>query len=121
MLAIAVEDLEMARQMLTGRFPDRGFGFNAQQAVEKALKAWLSLRGVRYPRVHELDRLLDLLADEGEDVEGFRGITWLTQFAQAFRYDGLPAGYAPLDRPAVLAEASALLAHVRQLLEGAPR
>jgi HEPN domain-containing protein len=38
-LAIAEEDLAMAREMLTERFPDRGFGFHVQQAVEKALKA----------------------------------------------------------------------------------
>jgi hypothetical protein len=29
------------------------FGFHAQQALEKALKAWLDLRGQLYPRIHE--------------------------------------------------------------------
>ncbi len=37
------------------------FGFGAQQAVEKALKAWLAAKGVLYPRTYDLDRLLDLL------------------------------------------------------------
>jgi hypothetical protein len=76
---------------------------------------------VRYPKVHELDGLLDALADVGEDVEQFQELTWLSKFAQEFRYDGLPSGYPCLDRPGLLAGASALLAHVRQLLQNAAR
>jgi HEPN domain-containing protein len=117
MLEMADEDWGMAREMLSGRFPDRGFGFHVQQAAEKALKAWLSLRGVRYPRVHALDSLLDEIAEGGEEVQRFRGLTWLTKFAQEFRYDGLPAGHASVDRQTILTEVAALLAHVRQLLE----
>ena len=48
----AMEVLETSR-----RIPPSIFGFHAQQAVEKALKAWLSLLDVAYPRVHLLYEL----------------------------------------------------------------
>jgi hypothetical protein len=41
--------------------PDWGIGFHAQQAVEKALKAVLSDRGLEYPRTHDLLLLMELL------------------------------------------------------------
>jgi HEPN domain-containing protein len=40
---------------------DSIYGFHAQQAVEKALWAWLGLRGKRYPPTHDLPRLFSLL------------------------------------------------------------
>ena len=55
LLALANKDLQAIMAM-----PDRSvfateiFGFHAQQAVEKALKAWLSLAGARYPKAHDL-------------------------------------------------------------------
>ena len=39
-------------------FDDEIFGFHAQQAVEKALKAWLTEVGVTYPLTHDLSLLL---------------------------------------------------------------
>jgi hypothetical protein len=39
-------------------FADEIFGFHIQQAVEKALKAWLCTRDGTYPMTHELSRLL---------------------------------------------------------------
>ena len=41
-----------------GVFADEIFGFHAQQAAEKALKAWLSALDVEYPRTHDLTMLL---------------------------------------------------------------
>ena len=35
-------------------FSDEIFGFHAQQAVEKALKAWLAFLGQRFPKTHDL-------------------------------------------------------------------
>lgn len=69
-------DLEHARSMLrmahkdfnalvgmqeNSLFADEIFGFHIQQAVEKALKAWLCTRDAIYPMTHELSRLLALL------------------------------------------------------------
>ncbi len=51
MLAAAAADLKALGNMLDEeRFEDSIFGFHAQQTAEKALKAWLSLRGRAYPK-----------------------------------------------------------------------
>jgi len=44
---------------------DETFGFHAQQAVEKLLKAYLSARGVDYPKMHNLRAIVDLIAATG--------------------------------------------------------
>ena len=36
--------------------------FHAQQCIEKYLKAWLQEAGIRFPRSHDLEELLDLIA-----------------------------------------------------------
>ena len=55
MLAVAEVDLKALRNMLDSEiFEDSVFGFHAQQASEKSLKAWLSLRGIVYPKTHDL-------------------------------------------------------------------
>ena len=42
--------------------------FDAQQAAEKALKAVLISRGVEFPYVHDLARLMSVLESRGERV-----------------------------------------------------
>jgi len=51
---------------------DETFGFHAQQAAEKLLKAALSAGGVVYPRTHRLGELLDLARDR--DLAGAGGV-----------------------------------------------
>ncbi|MBF0140761.1 MAG: HEPN domain-containing protein [Magnetococcales bacterium] len=48
-------------------FTDAIFGFHAQQAVEKGLKAWLSALEILFPLTHDISRLLPLL--EQQSVE----------------------------------------------------
>ena len=42
--------------------------FDAQQAAEKAIKAVLIARGIDFPFVHDLARLLTLLEQRGESI-----------------------------------------------------
>ncbi len=64
--------------------------FQAQQATEKALKALLLQRGVRFPRTHSLAVLISLLEQAGEQVPGhIRNATRLTDYAVEARYPGL--------------------------------
>ena len=44
--------------------------FDAQQAAEKALKALLLHRGVRFPYVHDLAEHIGLLEQSGQEVPG---------------------------------------------------
>lgn len=53
LLGLARRDLTALGGMLdVNTFADEIFGFHAQQAVEKALKAWLSLIEIEYPSIH---------------------------------------------------------------------
>lgn len=118
MLGIAGSDRKALHHMVDAdSFDDVIFGFHAQQAVEKAFKAWLSWRGVAYPRTHDLKVLYRLLEDQGEPgLEEFIGLVDLTDFAVQFRYD-LIAELEPLDRSTVISRVDALFAHVEQWLQ----
>ena len=61
LLSQARKDLRALAAMLDrDAFAEEIFGFHAQQAVEKSLKAWLSFLGLTYPRTHDLGALLEL-------------------------------------------------------------
>lgn len=83
------------------KFDDNIFGFHAQQAVEKALKAWLAILGASYPFRHDLAELLAALEAHGENVDDLWGLVDLTSFAVQLRYDEVDVGY-PLDREALI-------------------
>jgi HEPN domain-containing protein len=69
---------------------DDVIGFHAQQAVEKLLKAVLADRDVEYPRVHDIDRLVDLLeAHNGSLPPQARELDELTPWATQLRYNEL--------------------------------
>src|SRR2546426_5281034 len=83
----------------TDVFADSIFSFHAQQAVEKALKAWCSLKGIPYPRTHDLERLFGLLEESGEELPSrFAALASLTDFAVQYRYESTEVGLGPIDR-----------------------
>jgi len=64
--------------------------FNAQQAAEKAIKALLLQRGIRFPYIHDLAELLRLLDQAGEKIPPqVRAARQLTDYAVEARYPGL--------------------------------
>lgn len=85
----ALHDFRALENMLNAdAFTDEIFGFHAQQAIEKAFKAWLILSGTIYSRIHDLRRLLQLIEEKVQNVpkEFWESID-LTDFAAEFRYD----------------------------------
>ena len=71
--------------------PDEVLGFHAQQAIEKALKAVLAHRSVRYRLTHDLAELLDLLRENKIAFPPeFEEARHLTPFAAALRHGDLP-------------------------------
>ena len=63
--------------------------FEAQQAAEKSIKAVMIARNIEFPYVHDLDRLLSLLEDEGEVIPAsIRQVSKLTKYATVTRYPG---------------------------------
>jgi HEPN domain-containing protein len=67
---------------------DSIYGFHAQQAAEKLLKALLSIHAVRFPKTHDLHELLNLLEEAGEMLPAeLTRVDELTPFAVEPRYD----------------------------------
>lgn len=62
--------------------------FHAQQAAEKYLKAALTFLAIPFPKVHDLDELLDLLPADAAVSVGRDGLPELSQLAVAPRYPG---------------------------------
>ena len=67
---------------------DEAVGFHAQQAVEKCLKAVLSLHQIPFRKTHDLGELIDLLSDAGKPTPPeATELEFLNPFAVTFRYD----------------------------------
>jgi HEPN domain-containing protein len=89
--AIARRDLLAARGMTDATvFHEAVWGFQVQQTIEKALKAWLYLSGVEPPFTHDLVALLKLLEEAGIDIAPYRDLARFTDFAVQVRYDDQP-------------------------------
>lgn len=68
--------------------PPWALGFHAQQAVEKAIKAVLTVLSVEYPRTHNLALLMDLLRQRGQRLPPDAAeLPRLTPFGALLRYD----------------------------------
>lgn len=113
LLLTARSDLKALSNMLDAEcFDDRVFGFHAQQAVEKALKAWLSALGSAYPYTHDLSLLLNELQRKGVAVDEYWDFLELSSFAVRFRYEVIPEGEEPLDRESLFSAISLLISSV---------
>ena len=118
MLRLAGRDL-LAMQSLSTEAPDEAFGFFVQQALEKALKAWLALLGELYPLTHNLKTLLDRLAARGVDVQPWRETERYTPYAVRIRCTGVDPDTEAIDRDAAAASVQTLLAEVERRLDEA--
>jgi len=96
-------------------FSDEVFGFHAQQAAEKCLKAAIASLGGSYPQSHDLMSLLDKLHDLGQDVTNFSNIIDLNPFAVQYRYESLDSDGEELDRNALLNEIQILFDRIEAM------
>mgnify|MGYP001577052649 FL=1 len=127
-----MKDLEQARNFLSiaardhralcsmedpEAFSAEIFGFHVQQAVEKALKAWLCSLGVPFPRTHDLDELGAMLEEAGQEIPKFlHTLLEFTDFAVAFRYEAFPDLEGDIDRRSCIDGVGRLLQHVQRIL-----
>ena len=117
LLRMARKDLQALRVLADPKTASiETFGFHAQQAVEKGLKAALAAKGILYPRIHDLDRLLDLSQENGVAwPPEFDSLGILTDFGVAFRYEAYEEPTEPFDRAQIIEQVERLLDHVTQL------
>jgi HEPN domain-containing protein len=115
LLAMAKRDLKAASAMTDKNvFPDEIAGFLFQQTMEKALKAWLALLGVEYPKTHDISLLLKRLGELKQDVERYYSLVDLTSFAVQFRYEEYNEENDPLNRLEIVREIEYLI----EVIEG---
>ena len=115
LLALAENDYQAALILARAENPQAdAAGFHLQQAVEKALKAWLALKGIDYPKTHDLNPLLGLLEDQGEMIDPFWSLLELNPFAVQFRYELAGEAFPNFEQLAQLTKK--LLAHVQSVL-----
>ena len=120
LLRIAERELRALRGMSDALvFCDELFGFVAQQASEKALKAWLCAPGEEYPLTHDLARLLAQLQRSGQEVEAYWDLLEYSPFAVEFRYDEAAAEESPLDRELAATRVKDLTERVNRALASA--
>jgi HEPN domain-containing protein len=100
-------------------FTDEIFGFHAQQAIEKALKAWIAVRGLEYPKSHDVSGLIKILKTDGADLSEFIHLEDYTPFAVQYRYDFM-TGDETLARNEVIEETQEFLDHVRRIVDSSP-
>lgn len=118
LLTMAHKDADALRGMIGNPlFADEIFGFHAQQAIEKSLKAWLAVLALDFPLTHDLSRLLELLEEAGQAMDAYWPLVEFTVYAVQARYEaGLLEAEVPLDRIGVTAQVERLLAHVATLM-----
>jgi HEPN domain-containing protein len=114
-MARADEDIGLLGVGLTDpRITHRNFGYHAQQAIEKLLKAMIADKGVEPRRTHDLRDLADTVAElHALDTDPLNGPD-LTAYATAHRYPG----FAPppeLDRESVHQQVLAIRDIARRL------
>jgi HEPN domain-containing protein len=121
MLEMARKDHQAISHMLDVEcFSEEIFGFHAQQAIEKALKAWISGRGLTYPKSHDVSALTKILETSGEDLREFPNLEDYTIFAVQYRYEAYDESEDDLDHQKVLEGTGKFLAHVQAILDAIP-
>lgn len=84
----ARSDLALAQQQASNVYLE-DLCFHVQQAAEKAIKAVLICQNVEFPYIHDLQRLLQLVAQAGGEVSPeVQQAETLTRFAVVNRYPG---------------------------------
>ncbi len=118
LLLMASKDMKALELMIMPEsVDDEIYGFHAQQAVEKTLKAWITVIGGTYSFNHDLWILLLTLRELGCDIEKYRHLIMLNPFAAHLRYEPLETVDEPLDRPELRKQIQELYDHVQTAVE----
>ena len=109
-LEVLTEDRRSSQELI---------GFTAQQALENALKGWISALDADYVNTHDLADLAAIVRQHSaeNDTDAGERITWLTRYAVRYRHEG--AQVVVEDRLALLTVVTetveAIIARIRAL------
>ena len=113
-----LSDLEVLTE--NPRSSQETIGFHAQQALENALKGWISALDADYRNTHDLTKLIAIVRQHPAENDTSAGerLAWLTEYAVRYRYAG--AEVVMDDRFALLAAVTetveAIIARIRVLV-----
>jgi HEPN domain-containing protein len=95
----ASEDLRASLLLVDGKPPALAAAvYHCQQAAEKSLKAWLVWQEIPFPKIHDLDKLLNLCSPVDSGFESLRlHAAILTPYVAEFRYPGEDQAPSPED------------------------
>ena len=120
-IANAERELRVLNDLVEANSAQEAIGFHAQQAIENALKGWISALDADYRNTHDLTKLIAIVRrhPQEEDTSAGEQLTWLTSYAVEYRYEG--AQVQMDDRFALLAGTTetvqAIIARIRTLTE----
>lgn len=93
--------------------------FDAQQAAEKAIKAILLARDIRFPYIHDLDELLQLARGNAIEVPGLVDRAGeLTRYAYLTRYPAAEKGVTEEQHREALVIAEAVVDWAKRIIAG---
>ena len=115
----AERELGVLKILVEANSAQEAIGFHAQQALENALKGWISALDADYRNTHDLADLMAIVRQHPAENNTSAGerLAWLTEYAVRYRYAG--AEVVLDDRFALLAAATetvaTILARIRVL------
>lgn len=113
----AQTDLRAARLLLPdGAALTRQVGFHAQQAAEKAIKAFLTHRKIGFPFTHSINLLRELVPDDAAWIRGIEAADRLSEYATTARYPGLELEVARADAESAIQVANDVIQKVSSAL-----
>lgn len=115
-LARSEEDLGVARLLIIEEKRWLGAGaYHCQQAVEKALKAWLTWNEIVFSKTHDLETLLHLGREIEPELAAFaEHARNLTPMATGFRYPGENIALTQSEADKLFDQANAVYGYVRR-------
>ena len=89
-IANAERELRVLNDLVEANSAQEAIGFHAQQAIENALKGWISALDADYRNIHDLGKLIAIIRrhPQEEDTSASEQLTWLTSYAVEYRYEG---------------------------------
>ena len=115
----AERELRVLKILVEADADQEAIGFHAQQALENALKGWISALDGAYKNEHDIANLAGIVRRHEREMDTDAGerLAWLSKYAVKYRYEGVKVEIA--DRYELLQVATetvnAIITRIRQL------